>query len=232
MGNRKVFITGGSGVLGKSLIKNFPKEYSIFAPSSTECNILDLEKITNTIQNYNPEILIHAAAYVDTFGCEKDLKKALTSNIEGTLNIVKASIPLSCKVVYISSEYVFGGSKGNYTITDRLDPKNIYGKTKAASEYIVSTLPNHQIIRAPFVSKVYPEVFTDQYCSRFFLEEAVSRIINNILYSTEPLIHIATERASLYELYLQKGIQAEPVTMSKYYTDVIPYDTSLINSSL
>ena len=74
MGNRKVFITGGSGVLGKSLIKNFPKEYSIFAPSSTECNILDLEKITNTIQNYNPEILIHAAAYVDTFGCEKDLK--------------------------------------------------------------------------------------------------------------------------------------------------------------
>jgi len=232
MDNKRVFITGGSGVLGKSLIQNFPKEYSIFAPSSTECNILDLEKLTNTIQKHNPGILIHAAAYVNTLGCEKDLKKALTSNIEGTLNVVKASIPLSCKVVYISSEYVFGGNKGNYTINDRLDPKNIYGKTKAASEYIVSTLPNYQIIRAPFVSRVYPEVFTDQYCSRFFLEEAVGRIINNILYSTEPLIHIATERASLYELYLQKGIQAEPVTMSKYYTKVIPHDTSLINSSL
>jgi dTDP-4-dehydrorhamnose reductase len=232
MDNKKVFITGGSGVLGKSLIENFPKEYSIFAPSSTECNILDLEKLTNTIQNYNPEILIHAAAYVNTFGCEKDLKKALASNVEGTLNVVKASIPLSCKVVYISSEYVFGGSKGNYTINDRLDPKNIYGKTKAASEYIISTLPNYQIIRAPFVSRVYPEVFTDQYCSRFFLEEAVGKIIKNIIHSTEPLIHIATERASLYELYLQKGIQAEPVTMSEYYTNVIPHDTSLINSSL
>ena len=75
MDNKRVFITGGSGVLGKSLIQNFPKEYSIFAPSSTECNILDLEKLTNTIQKYNPGILIHAAAYVNTFGCEKDLKK-------------------------------------------------------------------------------------------------------------------------------------------------------------
>jgi dTDP-4-dehydrorhamnose reductase len=232
MGNKRVFITGGSGVLGKSLIENFPKEYSIFAPSSTECNIVDLERTTNTIQKYAPEILIHAAAYVDTFGCEEDLEKALTSNIEGTLNIVKASMSLSCKVVYISSEYVFGGSKGNYTINDRLDPKNIYGKTKAASEYIISTLNNHQIIRAPFVSRVYPKVFTDQYCSRFFLEEAVGRIINNILHNTEPLIHIATERASLHQLYLQKGIQAEPITMSKHYTEVIPHDTSLINSSL
>jgi dTDP-4-dehydrorhamnose reductase len=232
MGNKRIFITGGSGVLGKKLIENFPKEYTIFAPTSTECNILDSEKVTKSIQSYNPGIIIHAAAYVDTFGCEKDLEKAITNNIEGTLNVVKASIPLSCKVVYISSEYVFGGSKGNYTINDRLDPKNIYGKTKAASEYIVSTLPTYQIIRAPFVSRVYPEVFTDQYCSRFFLEEAVDRIINNILNNPEPLVHIATERASLYELYLQKGIKAEPITMSKYYTEVIPHDTSLINSSL
>lgn len=232
MGNNRVFITGGSGVLGRRLIENFPKEYTVFAPTSTECNILDLEKITSTIQHYNPEIIIHAAAYVDTFGCEKDLGKALTSNVVGTLNIVKASIPLICKVVYISSEYVFGGSKGNYTVNDRLDPKNIYGKTKAASEYIVSTLPNYQIIRAPFVSRTYPEVFTDQYCSRFFLEEATGKIIKNILHNTEPLIHIAAERASLYELYSQKGIQAEPITMPKHYTEIIPHDTSLINSSI
>lgn len=232
MSSKKVFITGGSGALGKRLVDSFPKDYYVFAPSSTECNILDLKNTTATIQSYNPEILIHAAAYVDTFGCEKNLEKALSSNIEGTLNIVKASIPLSCKVVYISSEYVFGGNKGNYTVNDRLDPKNIYGKTKAASEYIVSTLPDYQIIRAPFVSKIYPEVFTDQYCSRYFLEEIVDKIINNILHNSESLIHIATERASLYELYSQKGIQAKPVTMSKYYTEVIPHDTSLINSSL
>jgi dTDP-4-dehydrorhamnose reductase len=193
---------------------------------------LDFETVARTIEEIKPDIIIHAAAYVDTFGCEKDIEKALNNNVVGTINIVKASLNRQCRVVYISSEYVFGGNKGKYTIGDRLDPKNVYGKTKAASEYIISVLPNYQIIRAPFVSKVYSKVFTDQYCSRHFLQEATEKIIKNILNNPEPLIHIATNRASLHELYLEKEIVAEPVQMSQEYKKVIPYDTSLINSSL
>lgn len=232
MNSTKVLITGGSGALGSSLIKNFPKEYILFTPNSTVCNLLDFEAVSEVVERTKPDIIVHAAAYVDTFGCEKDIERALNNNVVGTINIVKASLRHKCKVVYISSEYVFGGNKGNYTIADRLDPKNVYGKTKAASEYIISTLPDYQIIRAPFVSKVYSKVFTDQYCSRYFLEEASKKIIKNILNNPEPLIHIATERASLYELYLHKGIVAEPIQMSAEYGEVIPYDTSLINSSL
>jgi dTDP-4-dehydrorhamnose reductase len=232
MVRNRVLLTGGSGAFGTSLIKNFPEEYILFAPTSEECNILDSKAVTDTVLSFKPDTVIHAAAYVDTFGCEADIKKALETNVQGTLNIVKASIGSKCKVVYISSEYVFGGNKGNYKTTDRLDPKNVYGKTKAASEYIVSMLPSYQIIRAPFINKVYPKVFTNQYCSRYFLEEASKRIITNIINNPETLIHIATERTSLYDLYVKKGIKAEPVTMSAQYLEVIPHDTSLINSSL
>ena len=232
MDNTRVFITGGTGALGSNLINSFPANYQILAPTSMECNILEYEKLERLLQEFDPSIIVHTAAYVDTFGCETDIDKAIQNNIQGTINITRASLGIQSKVVYISSEYVFGGNRGNYTTNDRPDPKNVYGKTKAASEYIISVLPNHQIIRAPFINKIYPKVFTDQYCSRYFLEEASKRIITNILSNPEKLVHISTERISLYDLYRQKGIVAEPVTMPKEYLKVIPHDTSLINNSL
>ena len=139
---------------------------------------------------------------------------------------------LDCKLVYVSSEYVFSGNKGNYTVDDRLDPINVYGKTKAAAEYIASTAPNYQIIRAPFIRQIYPKVFTDQYCSRYFLKDAVGKIINNIFKNEEKIVHISSERMSLYDLYIKNGITAEPITMSKEQKKTLPKDTSLINNSI
>jgi dTDP-4-dehydrorhamnose reductase len=127
---------------------------------------------------------------------------------------------------------VFSGNKGNYTIDDRLDPINIYGKTKSAAEYIISTFPNYQIIRAPFIRQIYPKVFIDQYCSRYFLKEAVGKIINNIFKNEEKIIHISSERMSLYDLYIKNGFTAEPITMSEEQKKKLPKDTSLINNSI
>lgn len=228
----KIFITGGKGILGSKLVVSLLSNHDVHAPDKKDCDVTNLEEVKNVIHQYQPDIVIHAAAYVDTFGCEKDIYSAINTNIIGTINLVKSVLELSCKFVYISSEYVFGGDKGYYTIEDRLDPKNIYGKTKASSEYIVSILDNHQIIRAPFIRKVYPKVFTDQYCSRYFLDEAVERIIYNIINNNDKIVHIATERMSLYDLYINKGIQVDPITMDEQILQVLPKDTSLINNSI
>ena len=226
----KIFVTGGSGHLGKVLVNYLQKDHKVFAPSSKECNILNTYDLLKTIKYFQPDIVIHLAAFVDTFGCEERKIDALDTNVLGTLNMVEACMYLNCKFIYISSEYVFGGSKGNYTADDRLDPINVYGKTKAAAEYIVSVLPNYQIIRAPFIRQVYPKVFTDQYCSRYFLDEVVEKISNNILNNPDKLVHIASERMSLYDLYIKHGIEAEPITMPE--NQLIPKDTSLINNSI
>ena len=202
-------------------------------PRSSDLNILDEKSILNYLDLIEtPDCIIHLAAFVDTFGCENDIKKALDINVIGTTNVVKACLNLDCKLVYVSSEYVFSGNKGNYTIDDRLDPINVYGKTKAAAEYIASTAPNYQIIRAPFIRQIYPKVFTDQYCSRYFLKDAVGKIINNIFKNEEKIVHISSERMSLYDLYIKNGITAEPITMSKEQKKTLPKDTSLINNSI
>jgi dTDP-4-dehydrorhamnose reductase len=228
----KIFVTGGSGYLGKELVKYLSLKADVFAPSNTFCNMLDENKLNKTISIFKPDYVIHLAAFVDTFGCENDIKKALDVNVLGTINIVKACLKLNCKLVYVSSEYVFSGDKGNYTIDDKLDPINVYGKTKAAAEYIISAFSNHQIIRAPFIRQIYPKVFTDQYCSRYFLDEVVEKIVKNIFENNEKIVHISSKRTSLYDLYLKKGIKAEPITMSNEQKKTLPKDTSLINNSI
>ena len=147
----KIFITGGSGNLGKELIKSIPSSYEIISPTRQECDLLDSNTINNLINHHKPNLVIHLAAFVDILGCELNISKAIDDNIIGTINLVKSCLELNCKFVYISSEYIFKGDQGNYKITDKPNPINIYGKTKAAAEYIVSILPNYQIIRAPFI---------------------------------------------------------------------------------
>jgi len=229
---KRIFITGGSGHLGQKLIEYLSTNNEVYAPSKEECDILDANILKEKITSFQPHIVIHAAAFVDTFGCETDIEKAIDVNVIGTTNLVKACLNINCLFVYTSSEYVFGGDKGNYSITDRLTPINVYGKTKSASEYIISILPNYQIIRAPFVRQIYPKAFTDQYCSRYFLDEIIEKIANNIFNNSEKIIHISSERMSLYDLYLKKGIKAEPITMSEEQKETLPKDTSLINNSI
>jgi dTDP-4-dehydrorhamnose reductase len=228
----KIFITGGSGHLGQKLIKSLSNNHIVCAPNKEECDVVYLKNIDTAIKSFSPELVIHLAAFANTFGCENDIKKALDINVIGTINVTKVCSDLNCKLIYVSSEYVFSGNKGNYSIEDKLDPINIYGKTKAAAEYVVSTLLDYQIIRSPFIRQTYPEVFTDQYCSRYFLDEVIEKIIHNIFNNKEKIIHISSERMSLCDLYLKNGIKAEPITMSEEQKRILPKDTSLINNSI
>lgn len=228
----KVFVTGGSGVLGSRLVEHLSESYEVYAPGSVVCNVLNELQVLREVTTFNPNILIHLAAFVDTYGCELDKSKALDVNVLGTINVVKACNQQNCKLVYVSSEYVFSGDRGDYSVYDRLDPINVYGKTKAAAEYIVSTANTYQIIRAPFIKRVHPQVFVDQYCTRYFLDEAVERIALTALNNNSRIVQIAPEKDTLYNTYVKKGYQPQPVYMTSDQSKIIPKDTSLINQSL
>ena len=230
--NHKILITGGDGVLAKELTKYCnSNNINVIAPSKKDLNILKIDNIKKYIKKFNPDIIIHAAAFVDTIGCERYINKAIDINVIGTSNVVKCCIDTDIKLVYISSEYVFSGKKGSYTINDRLDPINIYGKSKSAGEYLVSILKKYQILRIPFIRKKHPNVFKNQYCSRFFVEEIPNKILNNVFHNTEKIIHISRNRLKLSEVYKVKNIKIKNILIPKEIADIIPKDTGLVNTS-
>ena len=114
----KVFITGGTGLLGSNLITELKKRgIDYFAPTSNECNIIDSKSVSKSIHDYNPDVVIHCAAIAKYKIVETMPMKTILTNVVGTCNVITAceSVNTKVKLVYISSDHVFDGKKGNYT---------------------------------------------------------------------------------------------------------------------
>lgn len=153
----KTLVTGASGFLGAKLMSVLDREHEVVGTYMTkekrDCIYLDVtngDHVYATINNLKPDITIHTAAISAPDLCESDREKAWKLNVEGTRNIASACKRSDSKLVYISTDYVFDGGKGDYTEDDEPRPLNYYGLTKLKGEKIIrSELANHLIIRVP-----------------------------------------------------------------------------------
>jgi dTDP-4-dehydrorhamnose reductase len=199
----KVFLTGGSGTLGKELRSQseaFKVEF--IAPSSKECDVRDYESVLKNIQSFDGDTVLHAAALTDTKEIEDDASGAIEVNVVGTLNVLKACKKLNKKMIYISTDYVFDGEKGNYEPTDPINPIGKYSKTKAAAELIVRTYENSLVIRTSFFGRTFPyqKAFVDVWSSKDYVDIIAPKIIYEIKKRTYGVSHVGSERRSLYEI--------------------------------
>ncbi len=106
-------------------------------------DITDLDKTVKIISEIKPEYIIHSAAYTDVDGNELDPEKAYLVNSIGTRNVSIACEEIKCPVLYLSTDYVFDGSKKEpYNEWDRKDPVNMYGRSKLIGEHFVTSLTN------------------------------------------------------------------------------------------
>lgn len=153
----KLLVTGGSGLLGLALaiesVRFGDIVYSGFNKHQTTEGIplpLDItnpEAIEHTIRKIKPDVIIHSAAMTHVDLCEENPQQATLINVEGTRNIVKEAVKYGSYLVYVSTDYVFSGEKGCYKENDGPRPINHYGVTKLEGEKIVSSHPNHCIVR-------------------------------------------------------------------------------------
>ena len=134
------------------------------------------------------------------------------------------------RFIYISTDYVFDGKKGNYSENDKPNPKSIYGKSKLSAENIVKSLNDYLIIRTSFFSRKkwkYKEAFVDQYTSRIQIEELISKINKIIFTKFSGLIHIAGKRQSLYNIARKIDKKTKPISLKDHKDLNIPEDISL-----
>ncbi|MBT3249535.1 MAG: sugar nucleotide-binding protein [Candidatus Pacebacteria bacterium] len=144
----KVAIIGASGFVGSYLFNFFTHETKFTTIGTAYKNhlhpyffldIRDPVQLSSFFVAHKPEIIIWLSAIKNVTMCEIKPKHAYSLNvkpIDNLIQIIKKN-NLSCQVIYLSSDYVFDGEKGNYTEFDRRNPKTIYGKTKFQAETLL-----------------------------------------------------------------------------------------------
>ena len=132
----KVLITGSAGQLGTDLVASAKHlRLDVIATSHADLDIADKNLVSQKIAEAAPEAIIHAAAWTAVDACESDTKKAMAINSDGTANIVNAARQIGARVVYVSTDYVFDGTKATpYIESDIANPQSVYGASKFAGE--------------------------------------------------------------------------------------------------
>jgi len=133
-------ITGGRGQLGRELQVAFAPQ-TVLATDEPELDVTDAEAVGRAVDAFRPELIIHAAAYTDTRGCENDPGLAMRVNGDGTQNVVLACRRVDAALLYVSTNEVFDGAKGEpYLEGDEPRAINAYGSSKLAGEQHVRFL--------------------------------------------------------------------------------------------
>lgn len=138
----KILVTGANGMLGQDLCPIL-EDVGAFV-IETDVDTLDItdKKLTEKVlTDIHPDMVIHCAAYTNVDKAEDDLKTAELINVTGTENLAETCAKLDITLVYISTDYVFDGTKTEpYKPQDRTNPLNNYGMTKYEGEEAVRSL--------------------------------------------------------------------------------------------
>jgi dTDP-4-dehydrorhamnose reductase len=138
----RIAITGSSGLLGNEVVKLAKRDYDVTSlhntktiySDSVQLDITGTEPVLGFFSRLRPDVVIHTASQTNVDRCETEKENAYNINVVGTLNIAKACKNIRAKLIYISTDYVFDGEKGNYREQDTPNPINYYGTTKLEGE--------------------------------------------------------------------------------------------------
>ncbi|WP_160032783.1 dTDP-4-dehydrorhamnose reductase [Paenibacillus sp. An7] len=144
----RVVVTGAGGQLGTDVFKLFSSNgHEVLGCDRTKLDITNQAECNQVIDAFQPDAVIHCAAYTAVDAAESDVDGAYLINAVGTRNIAVAAEKIGAKLVYISTDYVFDGTSTTaYREYDNTDPQSIYGQSKRAGEILAQTLNSRYFI--------------------------------------------------------------------------------------
>lgn len=237
----------GDGFVGKELCEYFRHHFLVTNTDKKTLDICDDKSIEQFFSENLYDYIIHAAGIKDVSYCDKNFDEAMSVNANSVVKILKET---TCKkFIYISSDYVFDGERGDYTELDVPNPKTVYGKSKLLGEvntFIYSN--NYAIVRTSgiygkgcfWLEKLFEKLDSQNTMSCF------SNIFNTPTYSIHlaemihdlikkdyiGLIHLSGgQRLNRHELYskIAKTFNKNPLLLEMSESNNFPRDLSLCN---
>ncbi|WP_438348924.1 dTDP-4-dehydrorhamnose reductase [Paenibacillus sp. FA6] len=196
----RALVTGAAGQLGTDVVTNLRNSgHDVFACARNELDITDLVQCQQVISQYQPDVVIHCAAYTAVDAAETDIDGAYRANAVGTRNIAVAAESTGSKLIYISTDYVFDGtSMEPYQEYDNTNPQSIYGKSKRAGELLVQSLSSRYfIVRTSWVYGIYGNNFV------------------------KTMLRLGQEMPSLKVVHDQKGSPTYTVDLANYLLELM-----------
>lgn len=150
----RVTLFGASGLLGHDLVPELSSgQDQLTALSIEDVDLREHERVRDLIRESRPEWILLLAAYTDVDGCESNREMAFAVNCDGAVNIAEAARVAGARLLFVSTDYVFDGSKRSpYETSDARSPTSVYGESKArAEERLLEILPEVCIVRTSWL---------------------------------------------------------------------------------
>lgn len=150
----KLLVTGAAGMLGRDVMHAAGSAgHEVVGYGHAELDVTDADAVAAKLEGERPAVAINCAAWTDVDGAEEAEEEATAVNGAGAGNVAAAAAAVGAAVVYVSSDYVFDGSKGSaYVETDQTAPLSAYGRSKLAGEEATAAAnKRHFIVRSAWL---------------------------------------------------------------------------------
>jgi len=205
----KIQVLGGFGLLGKELAK---LDKSLVFSGKSEIDITNFMKVDSCLFYSKPSTIILCSAILDNGKKEEIIK----TNIQGTANVALVCMKQGIRLVYISTDYVYPSTLGNYKESDPLLPTNDYAWSKLGGECSVRMVPNHLIIRTSFGASdfFYQHAFNNKWTSKDYVDIIAPMILDASKSDMTGIINIGTEKKTMLDYARRRNpdITGKPLT--------------------
>jgi len=155
-----IVVAGARGMLGHDLLELYDSDAR--GVYHDEMDITSAVSVEKVLKELRPKVLINAVAYTDVDGCETNQERAFQVNGDGVLNLARITAEIGTKLVQVSTDYVFDGSKGTpWLEDDQVNPLSVYGRSKLAGEESARFNPDHLIVRTQWLYGLHGKNFVE-----------------------------------------------------------------------
>ncbi len=178
---KKLLLIGSNGMFGRDAFEVFCEAgYEVIKATHADFDITNLSAVENFFEQKNFDFVINAAAYTKVDDAEKDRESAFATNALGAKNVAIASAKKNIPVIFISTDYVFDGTKNSlYLPTDSANPQTAYGASKLLGEENVRLEnPQHFIVRTSWLYGKHGKNFVDTMLN-IAKNQSVIKVVND-----------------------------------------------------